>query len=357
VAHLFAGLGASALAALDDYATPAIGYAVGSAAGVGLIVLRVDSDGIIAVSWGIAVSAALAVLVFGAALAWRAWRTSMPAAAARPIGDPLHDRLALFVAAAAIPLALQFAYVVSVPFAGRLGSGAVTSLGYAYLAAAMLAGVTAFSIGLVSSVPLARIGLDPVAAGRHVVAGAWVALTFIGAAVGMVGLVGPGLVEAVLGDAYGDDVGSEIAQLIVALAPWIVIAVGVNLAFPLAFVTKRLRPLPFIGAGVIALQVPFAWLGAEVLELWGIAAALALSGAFVLAALLRELGALAAGLRGVVLAAAAISMLTIVAYLPPSLVLGSVAAAIAGLVLYVLLVLVLRPRGLVASWSYLRSLQ
>ena len=84
----------------------------------------------------------------------------MPARAARPAGDPLRDRLALFVAAAAIPLALQLAYVVSVPFAGRLGSGAVTSFGYAYLAATTLVGVTAFSIGLVSSVPLSRIGLD-----------------------------------------------------------------------------------------------------------------------------------------------------------------------------------------------------
>ncbi len=33
VAHLFAGLAASGLAALDDYATAALGYAVGSAAG------------------------------------------------------------------------------------------------------------------------------------------------------------------------------------------------------------------------------------------------------------------------------------------------------------------------------------
>lgn len=357
VAHLFAALGASSLAALDDYATPALGYAVGSAAGLGLILVRVDDDGIVAVSWGMAVSAVLALLVVATTLGWRAWRTSMPAAAARPAGEPLRNRLALFIAAAAIPLALQFAYVVSVPFAGRLGSGAVTSLGYAYLAAATLAGVTAFSIGLVSSVPLARAGLDAHAAARHVVAGAWVALTVIGAAVGMIGLVGPGLVEEVLGDAYGDDVGSEIAQLIVVLGLWIVVAVGVNLAFPLAFVTKRLRPLPFIAVGVIALQVPLAWLGAEVLELWGIALALALSGAFVLGALLRELGALAAGMRGLAGAAGVLSVITVLAYLPPSLVLGSVAAAIAGLVLYALLVLVLRPRGLIASWSYLRSLQ
>ena len=48
VAHLFAGLVASTFAALDDYGTPALGYAVGSAAGLSYIVARTDADGIIA---------------------------------------------------------------------------------------------------------------------------------------------------------------------------------------------------------------------------------------------------------------------------------------------------------------------
>ena len=227
--------------------------------------------------------------------------------AARPAGDPLRDRLALFVAAAAIPLALQLAYVVSVPFAGRLGSGAVTSFGYAYLAATTLVGVTAFSIGLVSSVPLSRSGLDATTSARHVIAAAWVALTVIGAAVGVLALEGADLVGGVLGDAYGDETGAEVAQLIVALAPWMVVAVGVNVTFPLAFVTGRLRPLPWIGLGALVLQAPLAWLGSEAFELDGLAVALALSTGFVLAALLRELGALRAGARGLLLAAAAIA--------------------------------------------------
>ncbi len=357
VAHLFVGLGASALAALDDYATPAVGYAVASAVGVGYILARVDEDGIVAVSRGMAVSASIAVLVPYLMLALRAHKTSMPARAARPAGDPLRDRLALFVAAAAIPLALQLAYVVSVPFAARLGSGAVTSFGYAYLAATTLVAVTAFSIGLVSSVPLSRIGLDATTSARHVIAAAWVALTVIGAAVGVVALVGADLVGGVLGDAYGDDTGADVAQLIVALAPWMVVAVGVNVTFPLAFVTGRLRPLPWIGLGALVLQALLAWLGSEAFELDGLAGALALSTSFVLAALLYGLGALRAGARGLLLAAGGIAGLTLLAFLPPALVLGSLASACTGLVLYALLVLFVRPRGLTQSWAYLRALR
>ena len=154
VAHLYAGLAASGLAALDDYATAALGYAVGSAAGLALILTRVGDDGVVAVSWGMALNGALALLVPTVGLAWRAAHARMPAVAVRPVGAPLVSRLGVFAIAASLPLALQLLYVVCLPFAGTLGSGAVTSFGYAYLAAASLVTVTAFSIGLVSSVPL-----------------------------------------------------------------------------------------------------------------------------------------------------------------------------------------------------------
>ncbi len=357
VCHLFVGLCASALAALDDYATPALGYAVASAAGLTLIVARVDEDGIAAVSWGMALSAAVALAIPLAMLAWRAGRTSMPASAARPTGSPLHRRLGLFVAAAAIPLALQLAYVVSLPFAGRLGSGAVTSFGYAYLAATTLVGVTAFSIGLVSSVPLSRIGLDREATTRHVVAAVWVALAIIGAAVGVLAFAGADLVEAVLGDAYGDDVGEEVAGLIVLFSAWMVVAVGVNVTFPLTFVARRFRALPWIGLAALVAQVGVAWIGSELLDLDGLALSLAVSTALVLALLLSQLGALAPAARGIVVAAAVVAALTCAAFVPPGLLLGGVASALVGLGLYGALAAVIRPRGLTESWAYLRALR
>ena len=357
VAHLFAGLAASGLAALDDYATAALGYASGSTAGLVLILARLDSDGIIAVAWGMALNGVVALLVPAIVLSWRARRTSMPARAMRPAGLPLSSRLGVFAVAAALPIALQLLYVVCLPFAGRLGAGAVTSFGYAYLAAATLVSVTAFSIGLVSSVPLTRMGLAPGVSAQHVVSASWVALTVIGAAVGAFALAGGEIVEGVLGGAYGGDVGKDVARLVLVLTPWMIASVGVNVAFPLAFVAERVRPLPWIGGVALAVQVLLAWALAELLELDGLAVALTFSTLLVLFALLRELHALSAGARGIAVAAATIAAFAVVAFVPAGLVLGPLAAAIVGVGAYSALVVLVRPRGLTASWSYLRALQ
>ena len=357
VAHLFAGLAASGLAALDDYATAAFGYAAGSAAGLALMLARVDSDGIVAVGWGMMLNGAIALLVPVAGLAWRARATRMPRGAVRPTGKPLASRLGVFATAASLPIALQLLYVVCLPFAGRLGSGSVTSFGYAYLAAASLVSVTAVSLGLVTSVPLARSGLSPELAARHVVSAAWVAFAFIGAAAGVFALAGADVVEALLGDAYGGDVGAEVGRLVVVLAPWMAVSVGVNVAFPLAFVVERLRALPLIAVGALGLHVLFAWVAVELADLNGLALALAISTSFVLAALLVELDALSAASRGLTLAAAAIAVLGVLCFLPPALVLGSLAAALVGLVVYAVLLAVVRPRGLRESWGYLRALR
>jgi hypothetical protein len=357
VGYLFAGLAASGLAALDDYATPAVGYAVGAAAGLAFMLARVEPDGIIALAWGMALNASIALAIPAAALAYRAALERMPPGAVRPSGAPVRERLGVFAAAAALPIALQMLYVVCLPFAGHLGTGAVTSFGYAYLAAASLVTIAAFSLGLVTSVPLARTGLGPAGAARHVVSAAGVALTLIGAAAGVVALAGAGLVNAVLGDAYGGDVGSEVGRLIVLLSPWMIVSVGVNVAFPLLFVVGRTRPLPWIALGALALQVPLAWAGGELAELDGLALALAASTAFVLAALLHELGALEAAARGLAGAALVVAVLTLVAFVPPWLLLDSAAAAIVGLGLYAALVGVVRPRALTASWAYLRALR
>src|SRR3954468_4456495 len=61
VCQLYAALAASALAALDDYATAAFGYALGSVCGLALILVRVDADGVVAVAWGMFLNGALAL--------------------------------------------------------------------------------------------------------------------------------------------------------------------------------------------------------------------------------------------------------------------------------------------------------
>jgi hypothetical protein len=114
--------------------------------------------------------------------------------------------------------------------------------------------------------------------------------------------------------------------------------------------------LPWIALGALALQVPLAWAGGEVLELDGLALALAASTLLVLAALLVELHALGATVRRLGAAAAFVAGLAVLSFLPPALVLGSAAAAAAGVVLYVVLLALIRPRSLRESWHYLRAL-
>lgn len=355
-AHLLAGLAASGLAAMDDYATAAFGYAAGSAGGLALILARVEPDGIVAVAWGMTLNGAIALLVPLVGLTWRASVTRMPPVAVRPSGAPLSARLGAFATGASLPIALQALYVVCLPFAGRLGTGAVTTFGYAYLGGSALVAVTASSLGLVSSVPLTRAGIGPDQAARHVVSASWLALAFVAGAAGVFALAGADLVEAVLGAAYGGDVGAEVGELVVALSPWMVASVGVSVAFPLAFVADRTRSLPWIAAGVLALQVPLAWVGWRTFELTGLALALAISTFVVLGALLVELGAVRPVVLGLARASFTLAGLAVAAFVLPSLFLGTVGAAAAGVLLYVGLVAVLRPRGLWLAWEYLRAL-
>jgi peptidoglycan biosynthesis protein MviN/MurJ (putative lipid II flippase) len=356
VAHLFAALAASGLAAIDDYGTAALGYAIGSAAGLTLTLARVEPDGIIAVAWGMMLNGTIALLVPAVGLALHATRLRMPRGAVRPTGPPLRTRLGAFAVGATLPLALQLLYVVCLAFASRLATGAATSFVYAYLASSSLVAVTAGSLGIVTSVPLSRAGLGPAEVVRHVVATSWLALALLGAATGVFALAGGDLVEAVLGGAYGGEVGADLGRLVVVFSPWMIAAVGVAVTFPLAFVSGRTRALPWIAVAALGLQVPLAWAGAAWLELDGLALALGVTTTLVLLALLAELRAVASTARELVAAALLVAGLAVAAFLVPSLLLGSVAAAVVGLAVYVALLAAVRPRGLRTSWRYLRAL-
>jgi hypothetical protein len=136
-----------------------------------------------------------------------------------------------------------------------------------------------------------------------------------------------------------------------------VVSAGVNVAFPLAFVAGRTRLLPAIGLAALTLQVPLAWAAAALAGLDGLALALTASTGFVLAFLLRELGALDAVERGLARAALTVGLLAATAFLPPALLLPPVAAAPAGVLVYAVLLAALRPSGLRSSWGYLRALR
>ena len=137
-----------------------------------------------------------------------------------------------------------------------------------------------------------------------------------------------------------------------------VVAVGVNVTFPLAFVTDRLRALPWIGVAALAVQLLLAWIGVELFELDGLAVSLALSTLLVLAALLTQLDAAAAGLRGIAFAAAVVVGVHgcgVRAAGSRSRRSGRARSSASRATQRSLLVV--RPRGLRESWAYLRALR
>src|SRR5260221_2933199 len=166
--QLLAALAASALAAIDSYGTAAAGYALGGLTGLAVFAALADGHGIVALAWGLAVNAGVALAVPLVALT----RKHALGGHRAPHLD-VFPRLWHLLQGASVPLALQGCYLLALRFAAQLGVGSVTSFSYAYLAASTLVGATAFSVGLISSAPLTRRGVDEEQAGRHVVHAAW----------------------------------------------------------------------------------------------------------------------------------------------------------------------------------------
>ena len=356
VLQLYAGLAASTLASLNDYTTPALGFVLGSAAGLVFILARVDADGIQAVARGMALNGLIAACFPLAVLARRAFVQAMPARAMRPATISFRARLAEIGRGVALPFAIQGIYLICVPLAGRVGVGAVTSFGYAYLIASAVVAVTGSSLGLVTSVPLTRGGLDRDGISRHVVASAWIAIVVIGATAGVFGLAGGTIIHALLGSGYKAAVGAALGRLIVVFSLWAVVSVGLSLTFPLLFVAGVGRRLPLLAVLTLVVQVPLAFVGQVTLGLDGLALALAVTTAFVLGALLVDLGALRPAARGLGVAALTVAAFALVAFVPPWLVLGPSAAAVVGLALYAAALGLVRPAPLREAWRYLRAL-
>lgn len=348
VAQIYGGLVASALAALDDYEWAALGFALGSIAGV-VLTLALVSHGVIAFGWGLALNGALSLAIPLAPLLARR-------AVALPDGRTW-GRLLELGEGVALPLSLQGLYVIAFRFATGLGPGRGTTFGYAYLIAAFLVAVTAASIALVATVPFAREGSSPERAGRHVVAISWLSLVLVGAAAGVFALAGEPAVRRMLGPAYGRGTGTELGRLVVYLAPWMVVSVALTVAYPLVFVRGRARWLPLLAIAALGLDVLVEWALRGAFGLAGVAAGLAVTTAVVLAVLLHALGTLVRVACGLVLAAAVCGGAALVSFGLPRLVLGPLASAVCGVVLYCIVLAAWRPARLRAAWAYTRALQ
>jgi O-antigen/teichoic acid export membrane protein len=353
-AQLLASLAASALAARDSYAPAALAFALGGVGGVVFFLLAADAHGLVSLAWGLALNGAIAIGLPAVVLARRGSRLR------RHRGIPLRlgYRLWQLFYGAAVPLALQGLYLISLRFAAGTGEGNVTSLSYAYLLAATFTSATAFSLSLIAAAPLTRRGVDAESAAEHVVHSAWVSLAFVGAAAGLVALVGGRVVTAVLGDAFSGNVGDELGRLVVYLSPWMVANAAFSITYPLMFVMRRTRLLiPLALAGVIA-DIPISIAGRAWWGLTGVTFALGV------ATLLLTLGLMAAlSVRMLLLTVVGLARLsllvgaaTALAFGGASLVLSAVPAAAAGLALYALLLLGMRELGLAQAWQYVRAL-
>ena len=351
-----AGLLASTLAALDSYVVAALAFTAGSATGLVLLLARIDEDGTKAVAWGMALNAVLAT-TFMAALLWaRARREQMPSGAARADVRGAGRRLRELGSGAALPFALQAIYLVCLPIAAREGVGSVTSFGYAYLIAAAIVGITASSVGLVTAVPLTRLGLEPHRVARHVEASSWPALLVVAATAGIFAVAGAELAGWLLGAAYGDDVGAQIARLVVAMAPYMVASVALSVTFPLVFVAGRGARLPLVGVIVLAIHVPVAFAGQLLAGLDGLALALAVSTAIAFAWMLTLLHAARSTTRRLVPAVGIVAGCAVAGFVPAGALLGAAGAAAAGLLLSAAVLALVRPVGLRSAWHYLREL-
>ena len=351
--QLLAALAASALAALDSYGTAAAGFALGGISGLVVFAALANAYGIVALAYGLAVNAAVALSVPLASLLRR-----------RALGGGWPERLAIgprlwqLVQGAAVPLALQGCYLLALRFAAQLGVGQVSSFSYAYLAASTLVGATAFSLGLISSAPLTRRGIDPEAAGRHVVHAAWVSLALVGAAGGVFALVGGQIMGFVLGSAYGGEVGRELGHLVVYLAPWMLGWVAFAVGFPLVFVAERRRALvPLAAAGfLVCIPLGLALRAADGLP--GIAIAIGIATLLISSGLLADLSprTLAVAAVGLGRLALAIGAAAALAFGALSLALSPIPAAALGVLVYALIVYALRSLGLSDAVAYVRGL-
>lgn len=351
--QLLAGVCASALAAVDSYTVAAAGMAAGGTAGLLFFVFVADAQGVVALAWGLALNGAISLGVPLAALAARGQLLG-----GRPVPlEPL-VRLWSLVQGAALPVAFQGFYLVALRLAAELGVGQVTSFSYAYILAATLVSATAFALGLVSSAPLTRRGVDAAGAVAHVVHSAWVSLALVGAAAGVFAVVGGRIVRAVLGTAYSGDVGAELGRLVAELAPWMVAAAAFYGLIPLVFVLGAQRVLVVLAVAALGVDVGASYAFREAWGLAGLAFALTIPTAFVVAVLLWEISR-----RALVEAALRLARLALVVgaaavagFWFASLVVGPVAAAVIGCVVYALILVAARPLGLAEAWAYVRAL-
>jgi O-antigen/teichoic acid export membrane protein len=163
-------------------------------------------------------------------------------------------------------------------------------------------------------------------------------------------------VRVLLGSAYSTQVGSQLGHLVVVLSLWAITSVAFSVTFPLMFVAGKSRRLSLLAPAALACHVLLALVATMLGGLEGLAVALSLTTALVVALMLYELGALRPTVRELGIASITIGATAVAAFILPKLVLGPVWAAVAGCALYAGVLIAARPKGLIEAWRYLHQL-
>ena len=351
--QLLAALLASSLAAIDEYTVAALAWGLGSPLGLVVFAALSGSHGLITLAWGVLIGGGATMAILLVELFRRGALSGGPKAPAR-VGSRLFE----LAQGAAVPLAVQAMYVVSLRLAGGLGVGAQSSFSYAYVFAATLVSATASAFSLISSAPLTRRGIDPEGAARHLVHAAWLSLVGTTAATGIFALVGGRLVGGALGSAYAGPVGGQLGRLVVYFAPWMVVTVAFTVVFPLIFIVEKPSVLLPLAPVALALHVPISLALRSWLHLDGLAVALGVTTTFVIVVLLAAVSPrmLKLAFVGLGRVALGLGLLAAVTFGLASLVSTGAVAAALGFVAYGAVLLYLRPSGLREAFVYVRAL-
>ena len=211
-------------------------------------------------------------------------------------------------------------------------------------------------MGLVTAVPLTRLGLEPRRVARHVEASSWPALLVVAATAGIFAVAGGEIAARVLGSAYGDDVGAQIGaprRRDGAVHGRLGRAVG---HVPARVRRRARRAASPVGAAVLAIHVPFAFAGQALAGLDGLALALAVSTAVAFGWMLTFLHAARSTIRRLALGDRVVAGCAIAGFVPAGALLGPAGAVVVGLVLSTAVLALVRPVGLRSAWHYLREL-
>jgi peptidoglycan biosynthesis protein MviN/MurJ (putative lipid II flippase) len=218
--------------------------------------------GMLALSGPVGIDAVPIALVMGALVT-----VSLPLARLRASGwrpDPGRVLREAMRPSAATPIVVgavayvvsQLTFVVSIAFAARLGTGAVTTYTYAFFAAGLLVGTSAGSVGVVLAAPIARTwDRRPSSLLPHLTAVSRAGFTLLLPVMGLVAVVGDELVQLLLGNSFDAPGADKLVHTFLWLSGFVLLNVPAIVPAVAAFALGRYRAVAAVALVAGAVHV------------------------------------------------------------------------------------------------------